>query len=96
MTGKPATRANISRSGPARLALGTQDGFQKLDKRGLFRHRVLSHGRVEIGNRAQPQLATQLGQALVLQVAHQQPPAKTSYSDRGCWIPTIAAGAGLA
>ena len=70
-------REHLARPGPSRVTLGTQDRFEEIGERGLFRRHVLSHHRVEISNRAQPQCATQVSQALMLQNGHDAP-AKTS------------------
>jgi hypothetical protein len=75
-TGNPATRTELSWAGPPWVPLGTQDHFQKLDERGCYCRGILSY-RVKIGHRAQPQLAAELGQALVLYVALKPRPSKT-------------------
>lgn len=87
---------HLAGTSPARITFGAQDFFEKVGKRGRLGGRTLRDRGVEIGNGAEPQLAGQLGQALVLQVAHRTPPAKTSYSDSGCCMPMIGAGSGVA
>jgi hypothetical protein len=62
---------------PPRIPFGAQDLFEKVSKRGRLGG-VLSDYGIEIWNGAEPQFPGQLGQALVLQIAHEAPPAKAS------------------
>ena len=87
---------HLAGPGSAGVTLGAQYFFEKVGKRGRLGGGALRDRGVEIGNGAEPQLAGQFGQALVLQVAHRTPPAKTSYSDSGCCMPMIGAGSGVA
>ena len=47
-----------SRSTAARVTLGPQRLFEVVGERGVFRHRALSDGGIQVGYRAQPQSLT--------------------------------------
>ena len=68
------TAEHVAGSRPARVTLGAQDLFEEVGEGRLFRRRALSNPGVEIRNGTEPQLPGQLGQALVLQIAHRTPP----------------------
>jgi hypothetical protein len=77
--GKPATRANISRARTRRASRSARrDLFEKVSKRGRLGGAAFSDYGIEIWNGAEPQFPGQLGQALMLQIAHGAPPAKAS------------------
>ena len=69
---------HLAGSGAARVALGPQRLFKKVGEGGLFRRRALGDAGIQVGHCAQPQFLAQLDDALMLQLAHDAPPAKAS------------------
>src|SRR5690349_10856478 len=69
---------HLAGADPACITLGAQDRFEKVSKGGRLGGGALCDRGIEIGNGVEPQFASQLGQALMLQIAHRTPPAKAS------------------
>ncbi len=69
---------HLARADPTRVTLTAQKLFEEVGEGGGLGGSTLGCRGREIGNGAEPQLAAQFAQPLMLQNAHPIPPTKTS------------------
>ena len=92
IAGKPATRAALSRDRTRRASTrAAQHRLEEVAERGVLGDGGLGRGGPCPTDRPEPQLDAELGDAGVLQLAHQPAPAwaSASWTDSGCCRPTI-------